>query len=73
VLHSSSLGLLHVVLKVSHGILLGSSSATCNDPEKLFIKIFGIVAGAEAMFADLGHFSVRAIQVCFCLPQFILP
>lgn len=26
------------------------------------------VSGAEAMFADLGHFSVRAIQVGQCIP-----
>lgn len=39
----------------------------------LVVKVFNnmnrlfVVAGAEAMFADLGHFSVRAIQVCCCM------
>lgn len=28
-------------------------------------------AGAEAMFADLGHFSVRSIQVCDFLNSFL--
>ena len=32
----------------------------------LLLTLLDVVAGAEAMFADLGHFNVQAIQVCFC-------
>jgi K+ transporter len=31
---------------------------------KLLNLLVNSLAGAEAMFADLGHFSVPAIQVC---------
>jgi K+ transporter len=31
-----------------------------------------VVSGAEAMFADLGHFSVESIQVSFCFPEFCI-
>jgi len=34
----------------------------CNDLQKLVDDVF-VSAGAEALFADLGHFSMRSIQV----------
>ncbi|KAH7670524.1 KUP system potassium uptake protein [Dioscorea alata] len=39
-----------------------------SDPKKAWISLGGVVlcmTGTEAMFADLGHFSVRSIQIAF--------
>lgn len=48
------------------------STWTCRNRYSNYMQYF-LIAGAEAMFADLGHFSVRSIQVVYSQPHLNYP